>query len=167
MKTLYTDKDVDVLYDLIGQSVWYLQHLELAVSTFTALKILQRKREKGTKITEQIGERILSNQRGLTLGPLISSAKREKTMPENLWKRFDKFIKERNWLIHNCVITDYMALRNEDNKKALFNRFEEFTNEAVALKKEIYNLLEIWYSSKGYDLDYAYNLAEETLRNAE
>jgi len=163
----YAEEDIEKLFNIMGQGLWYLQHLENAVSTFTALKILQRKKEKGTKVTEQLGERVLLKQKVQTLGPLISSAKREKTIPVALAQRFDKFLKERNWLIHNSVNTDYLALRSQNNKQELFKRIDAFAEEAIELKKEIYFLLEEWYTEEGYDIEYAYNLAEQTLRDAE
>ena len=167
MNTSYTETDVGELYSLLGESIWNLQHLEIAVTTFTAMKILQRKRDKGTEITEDVGERVLNKQRRQTLGPLINAAKRERIIPNDLIERFDLFLKERNWLIHKCVVNEYLSLRNKKNKEDLFSRILVFSTEAQSLKKEIYKLLERWYEQKGYDLEHAYKLAEKLISNAE
>jgi hypothetical protein len=167
MNKPYTDEDVNYLFHILGQAVWYLQHLEYVMTTFNAFKILQRKRDKGIKINKKVGDKVLEKQRGQTLGPLIGTAKREKTIPKNLMDRFDAFLKERNWIIHKCVINEFLSLRNMDSKQRLFKRIEEFVNEAISLKKEIYNLMESWYSDTGYDLNYVYSLAGKMLKKAE
>ena len=101
MNIPYADEDVNYLFHILGQAVWYLQHLEKVMTTFNAFKILQRKRDKGIKVSKKAGQEVLEKQRGQTLGPLIGTAKREKTIPKNLMNRFDEFLEERNWLIHN------------------------------------------------------------------
>ena len=167
MNMPYTDEDVNYLFQILGQAVWYLQHLEKVLTTFNAFKILQRKRDKGLKVIKKIGDKALEKQQGQTLGPLIGTAKREKTIPKNLMNRFDDFLEERNWIIHKCVINEYLSLRNVDSKQRLFKRIEAFVDEAIELKREIHNLMESWYSDSGYDLNDAYSLAEKMLQNAE
>lgn len=167
MNTPYTQDDVNHLFHLLGQAVWYLQHLEKVMTTFNAMKILQRKRNKGTKITQEMAQKALDGQRAQTSGPLIAAAKREKTIPGQLISRFDEFLKERNWLIHKCVIEEYLSLRGQDSKDRLYARIEKFVEDAIALRRETYKLTESWYLSTGYDLHYAYSLAEELLKEAE
>lgn len=163
----YTVEDVQELYVSIGEGVWHLQHLENTVTIFTTLKILQRKRDKGLKVTEKLYEEILAKQRKLSLGPLIGSAKREKTIPTLLLKQFAEFLGERNWLIHKCVIGEYLSLRNQVTRNQLFYRLEKFTEQAQELNRKMSDLLDSWYKQKGYDLEYVYKLAEESIREAE
>ena len=163
----YSEADVQTLYNLIGQSVWHLQHLEHALTTFTAMKILQRERERGSKLTENVCRRALEKQRGFTLGPLIASAKREQTIPRILLERFDRLLQERNWLIHKCVVNEFLSLRSETRRQALFVRISSFADEAIALKNEVYEILGKWYESVGYDLDCAYQFARESVQEAE
>ena len=118
MNIPYTDDDVNYLFHVLGQAVWYLQHLEKVMTTFNALKILQGKRDKRIKITQKVAQEVLDKQRGQTLGPLIGAAKREKTIPKQLMNRFEEFLTERNWLIHKCVVDEYLSLRNVE-----LNRF--------------------------------------------
>ena len=167
MDIQYTDEDVNHLFHILGRAVWYLQHLEKVLTTFNAFRILQRKRDKGTKVTKKVGYKVLEKQQGQTLGPLIGTAKREKTIPKNLMNRFDDFLEERNWIIHKCVINEYLSLRNMDSKQRLFKRIEAFVDEAITLRREIHHLMKDWYSDSGYDLNYAYSLAEKMLENAE
>jgi len=164
---VYFETDIQTLYNLIGQSVWHLQHLENVLSMVTAMKILQKERDRGSKVTEDICLRALEKQRGFTLGPLISAAKREQTIPSILLERFDHLLQERNWLIHKCVINEFLSLRSATRKQVLFDRISSFVDETIALKNEINEILEKWYESVGYDLDYANQIAKETVREAE
>jgi hypothetical protein len=97
---------------------------------------------------------------------MISKAKREKSIPPSLHKRFERFLKERNWLIHNCNTTDYLSLRSEKNKICLFERLENFSEEAMALRKEFQNLNNEWFSEKGYDLNLAFENAKKLILEA-
>ncbi|MHC1605401.1 MAG: hypothetical protein ACXQTP_05485 [Candidatus Methanofastidiosia archaeon] len=162
-----TEEDVNYLFHVLGQAVWYLLHLEKVMTTFNAFKILQRKRDKKIKITQKMAQKVLDKQRRQTLGPLIGTAKREKTIPKKLMDRFDDFLEERNWIIHKCVVDEYLSLRNVNSKNKLFRRIERFVDEAKALRREIHNLMESWYVISGYDLDDAYSLAKQMLKNAE
>ena len=167
MKQPYTENDVNTLYTLLGMSVWQLQHLENILTTFTTLVILHKKREKGIKITEKDIEKSLQKQQKLTLAPLISSSKNQKTIPEELYNRFEKFLIERNWVIHKCVISEYLSLRNEKNKEKLFKRINNFANEAKYLTKEIHILHKSWFEKCGYDLNAAHINAENILKEVE
>ncbi len=167
MKQPYTEKDVNTLYNLLGMSVWHLQHLENILTTFTTLVILHKKVKNGEKITEKDKEEFLQKQQKLTLGPLIGSSKKEKTIPKELYNRFEKFLSERNWVIHKCVINEYLSLRNEKNKEKLFERISNFANDAQALTKEMYILHESWFEKRGYNLKAAHMKAEKILNEAE
>jgi len=137
------------------------------LTTFSALKILQKERDKGAKVTEIVGQRVLEKQRGLTLGPLIASAKREETIPLNLMKRFESLLQERNWLILKCVINEFFALRSETRKQALFARISSFVDEAISLKTSVNEIMAKWFEAAGYDLDHVFRIAQESLREAE
>ena len=163
----YTDEDVDTLYRLLGKALWHLQHLENIVASFTAFKILQAKREKGKKISEAFAKDILANQQRGTLGPIIGAAKQHGSIPGPFAIRFEGFLEERNWLIHRCVKSEYLSLRNSSSKDELFNRIKKFSNEAINLQNEIHMLFESWYEGKGYNFAEAYKLAEEQLKNSE
>ena len=63
----YTQEDVNHLFHLLGRAIWSLQHLEKAVTTFNAMKKLQRKRDKGTKITQEMAKDALARERAQTL----------------------------------------------------------------------------------------------------
>lgn len=167
MKPPYTEDDVKHLYDVLGQALWYLQHLERALTIFNTLKILQHKIDKEIKITQLMGQKVLDGQRKQTLGPLIGIAKREKTIPQQILNRFDDFLTERNWLIHKCVIDEYLSLRNVNAKEKLYARIKRFIDESIELQKEVANLIESSYVSSGKDLACAYSLAEKTLKDAE
>lgn len=162
----YTVDDVNKLYQSIGEAVWNLQHLENVMTTYNALKILQNKRENNITFTDEEAYNTLNNQRKLTLGPLISSAKQHQMLPKDLEKRFDKFLTERNWLIHKCVISDYLSLQNAKSKSNLFSRISNFVEETISLKIELNNQMQKWFVDKGYNLNLAYTLAEEIIEKS-
>jgi hypothetical protein len=167
MKLPYKEEDVNHLFNIIGQAVWHLQHLEKVLTTFNSLKILQKQRENGKNINETDANSILKKQQRLTLGPLIKAAKKEQTIPKKLIDRFDSFLDERNWVIHKCVINEYLSLRNKDDKNRLFGRIEKFIEDAILLRREVHNLLESWYVETGYDLNFVNFIAEQMIKNAE
>lgn len=167
MNQPYNVTDISTLYGLIGKSVWHLQHLELALSTYTALRILQKKRDEGIKIDETNAMKSLANQQKQVLGQLIGSAKEHGAIPKDLHARFRDFLDERNWIIHNCVIDEYLSLRNENDKTRLFCRIHEFAIEAHLLTGEINSFNELWYVEKGYSFEEAQKNAEKILSNAE
>lgn len=167
MNKPYTAEDVDKLYRLIGQSVWHLQHLENILASYIVLCKLQKERKKGDKITQIDLEKAQLKERKKTLDPLIKTSKAEKIIPSNLSDVFDVFLEERNWLIHKCVINEYLSLRNEKTKKALYQRINSFIENAVQLRREIHQLFELWFSRNGYNLKDAYGLADQKLADAE
>lgn len=166
MNTPYSENDVDMLYRLIGQGVWLLQHLENVLSLFVALKRLQKGRDSKKIIEKEACEEELEKQRKKTLGTLIESAKCEAIIPNKLLDRFDKFLVERNWLIHKCVINEFLSLRNSSDRNKLFSRIDNFSEEAKSLRNEISTLFELWYQSNGYDINTAHAVADTMLKNA-
>lgn len=167
MNLPYTQENVEQLYHLIGKAVWHLQHLENVVASFTALKVLQKQRGKGKRHQKVEVERVLEKQKGLTLGPLIGTAKAQKTIPPHLIKRFEQILNDRNWLIHRCVTGEFLSLRNVKDREQLFQKLSALSQEAITLQDEIHNLFEGWFKEVGYDLELSYRLAEDMLKNAE
>ena len=163
----YTINDVNYLFSSIGKAIWNLQHLEYLMTTYNALAILQVRRENKILFTDEDAHHVLEKQRKLTLGSLISAAKEKNVMPQKLENRFDQFLIERNWLIHKCVLSDYLSLESKESKEKLFARINYFTEEAISLKMELFNQMEHWYSNKGYDLDQAYALSELILKKSQ
>ena len=167
MKQPYTEQDVNTLYNLLGMSVWHLQHLEKQLTTFVTLVILHKKKKNEKVITEKNAGEFLQKYQKLTLGPLIGLSKKEKIIPEELYNRFEKFLYERNWVIHKCVINEYLSLRSEKNKKLLFTRIRNFANDGRDLTEEMFRLHKSWFKNCGYNLKEAYIKAEAILNNAE
>jgi hypothetical protein len=161
-----TEFDVQELFRLVGKSVWMLQHLENAVASFTAMIILQKERDKSKKITEEYAHNVLKKQKDLTLGRMIANAKSARSIPPELNNRFDIFLIERNWLIHNCIKTDYLSLRSDKKKALLFERIHDFAEEAMVLAKEIHNLHTEWFLDYGYDYNLVLQNAEKLIQEA-
>ncbi len=163
----YNEDDVSELYRLIGRGVWHLQHLENVLASFILLKKLQKDKKSGTKISQSVLEAAQAKEREKTLGPLISSGKSEKCFPNELSEKFDSYLVERHWLIHKCVIEEFLALRNVNAKLALFTRIDNFANTSIHLQNELSSLFETWFTENGYNIDRAYAIADQNMANAE
>jgi len=163
----YTYDDVEQLYNLLGQSVWQLQHLENVMATFTAMRLIQLRRNEKIDVSVENANDIVNKQRKLTLGPLIDMAVKENVVPFDLTKRLENFLGERNWLIHRCVHQEFLSMRNDSARLRLFDRISSFVNEAILIRKGIMDLGHGWLCDMGYDQEEASSLAEKMLAEAE
>ena len=166
MNTPYTADDVDDLYRSIGRCVWHLQHLDNVVFTFTTLIDLDEFKSRGEKVTEALARETRAKQRKLTLGPLIAEAKRKGSISPAMSERFDALLAERNWLIHRCVIDEYLALRGPTSRANFFRRLDAFEEMTIALRGQVATMLEDWYQRAGYDRALADAIAVRALHDA-
>lgn len=127
-------EEVAILFNLVGQSVWYLQHLEDALSTSIAMK---RDIKMRGSVSEAKMHEILRKHRRRTLGDSVNVAKKAKIYAENIQNRLDDFLKERNWLIHRLIHENGDDMNLNDKREKLFLRVEMFVDEAKNLQKEI------------------------------
>lgn len=141
-KSLKLKEQASTLFTLLGEAVWAIQHLEDALNTAIAIK-----NPKATSRLE--GYRIRDLNRKLPLGRAIEKAKKEETFEADLKNKLQKFLAERNWLIHKCMYesVDDMGMILDENK--LFSRIKNIQLTALSLKKDIELDMLNFCSSKG------------------
>jgi len=94
------DEELAILFNLIGQGIWYLQYMEDALHTFITLKVDIK---KIGSVNEKEGEKYLSKRRSNTLGVSLKVAKENHILSKELETRLELFLGERNWLVHRSV----------------------------------------------------------------
>jgi hypothetical protein len=163
----YTVDDVQRLFKLLGQAVWYTQHLELVITQNKYLMTLKQGQGDGKRIREDDVKKMLSTKKTQTLEPLIVSAKEQGALPDRLEDRFKFFLKTRSWILHNCVNDNHLSFKDPKSQKIFFGVLEEYIKEAKALKAEIFKEMESWLEANGYDLGRVYPLSGGLLKDAE
>lgn len=157
----YTVDDTQRLFNLLGQVVWYTQHLELVMTQYNTLLNLQVDHQVGTWNSKDEIRNVLSRREKETLEPLIAVATQQGSLPERLRDRFRFFIKTRSWILHDCVNDPRLSFKDAKSQDFFFDILEEYLKEAKALKAEIFREMEIWLTKNGYNLDQVYPLSGE------
>jgi hypothetical protein len=163
----YTVDDVQRLFKLLGQAVWYTQHLELVITQYNSLMTLQQGQGDAKRIREDDVKKMLSTKKTQTLEPLIISAKEQGSLPDRLEDRFKLFLKTRSWILHDCVYDNLLSFKDPKSQKIFFGVLEEYIKEAKAIKAEIFKEMESWLKANGYDLDRVYQPIGELPKDIE
>ncbi len=154
--------ELSIFYKAVGEAVWQTQYLEHALVSFVVIKHHKRKPTS----EEQAYARLEKERKG-TLGSIYGRAKVEGIIPENLEDRFDGFISERNWLIHDSNALNSEDLYDEKKTVSIINRIQAVTDESIELTRIVLSLLEEFMKSEGFDLTEAYERADNYIRNLE
>lgn len=163
----YTVDDVQRLFNLLGQAVWYTQHLELVITQYNSLMTLQQGQEPDKRISEDHVKKTLSTKKTQTLEPLFISMKAQGSLPDRLEDRFKIFLKTRSWILHDCVYDNHLSFKEPKSQQFFFGLLEEYIKEAKALKAEIFKEMEAWLKANGYDLARVYPLAGDLPKDME
>ena len=153
---------LSLFYEAVGEAIWQTQYLEKALVNFVVIK-----RHKRKPVSEEQAYARLEKERKGTLGSIYGRAKDEGIIPENLEDRFDSFISERNWLIHNSNALNSEDLYNEKTTISIINRIHAITDESIELTRTLLSLLKEFMTSEGFDLTEAYERADNYIRNLE
>lgn len=143
--------EVATLFQLLGKSVWYLQHLEDALSTSIALK---RDIKTRGSISEERANHILASHRKRTLGGSIEVARKAEIFTKIIQERLDEFLLERNWLIHRLIHENGSDMNVNGRREKLLQRIEDFVDEAQSLQRAIGEDLLQFVASQGVSLDW-------------
>lgn len=154
------DSELDVLFSLIGQSIWYLQNVEDALNTCITIKGEIKK--IGT-ISEEEAENILTKHRRNTLGTSLRIAKEKNILSKNLLAVLYEFREERDWLVHRSVHQNGDDLYQDSKRYALILRIRKFTDDALVLQNLISKELEDFVVAQGVSKEWIYNHANETI----
>ncbi|MBL1275152.1 MAG: hypothetical protein COB30_003615 [Ectothiorhodospiraceae bacterium] len=154
--------ELSVFYNAVGEAVWQIQYLEHALVNFVVIK-----RHKRKPTTEKKAYERLEKERKGTLGSIYGRAKDEGIIPKALESRFDNFIEERNWLIHDSRTSNSEDLYNVTKTEIIINRIHSIIEESIELTRVVLQLLKEFMTSEGFDLEEAYKRADGYIRGLE
>lgn len=126
--------ELNKMYWLTGQAIWYLQQVEMGLSISITLKGEIQKRGS---VPKDKADAILSKHHANTLGTSINTAKKKNIYDQLFFDRLSRFKEERDWLVHRSVRLNGEDLFVNESRDKLFRRIESFTKEAIALNGEI------------------------------
>lgn len=154
------EDELRVFFALIGQGIWYLQHVESALATCIAVK--GEIKEIGS-VSQIDGNKILAKHRRNTLGTSIRIAKERGILSDELMRALGVFKEERDWLVHKSMNENGDDLYLGGARHALLTRFEEFSDHARHLQKLIAKELEDYVVSKGISRDWIHRRAMQDI----
>lgn len=134
-----------MLYCLVGEAVCYVQHVEDALSHSIVLK----KTKPKTKLE---ADQLLAKHRTETLGSAISIAEKECLYPESLQQALNKFLSERNWLIHKSIAQNRDEWDLNISRDKLMARIKSITTQAQELIQLIEEDLIVFSENNGVDM---------------
>lgn len=139
-------EELQVFFKLIGSGIWYLQHVEDALSTYITVKA-EIKERSGTSADN--AERLLSKHRRNTLGTSIRIAKDRQVLDTELLTMLEAFKLERDWLVHRSIDENGDDLYLNSHRPRLLRRLNKFSEDARRLQRLIAQELEDFVVSKG------------------
>ncbi len=154
-------EELEFLFVLIGRGIWHLQYVEDALHNTVTLK--GEVKIRGS-ITQDQAEALLAKVRRKTLGQSLKISRESQLLNELLQTRLEKFLEERNWLVHRSVNQNGDDLYVDEARVALFSRIELFSEEAKALQKLIVSELEAFVVSQGVSQERVLEEAIEKIR---
>lgn len=140
------EQELPVFFGLIGQGIWYLQHVESALTT--CLTVMGDIKEVGT-VGRQEAEKILARHQRNTLGTSLRLAEEKGVLTQRLMVALREFKKERDWLVHRSMNENGDDLYLNSSRQAIFQRLERFSEQARTLQKLIAQELEDYVVGKG------------------
>ena len=121
---------LSVFWQEIGFCIMQIQTFELTLSYYLTQVHKIDFEMNSNKISS------LYNKYGkFTIGQLFKEVKECEKLPNDLEKRIDFFIKERNWLVHNSRKENEGDLFDQSKYNALIQRIINLADEALFLAK--------------------------------
>lgn len=149
-------EELQVFFKLIGSGIWYLQHVEDALSTYITVKADIK--ERGGTSAEN-AERLLSKHRRNTLGTSIRIAKDRQVLDPELLAMLEAFKVERDWLVHRSMDENGDDLFLNSDRLRLLLRLNKFSEDAKRLQRLIAEELEDFVVSKGVSREWIHQKA--------
>ena len=150
------EDELPVFFSLIGQGIWYLQHVENALNTFLTVK---GDIKEIRSVSEDEGEKMLSKHRRNTLGTSMRIAKEKDILSSELMFALNTFKEERDWLVHRSMNENGDDLYLNKDRQALFERLDDFAEQARSLQKMIAKELEDYVVGKGVSREWIHRRA--------
>jgi hypothetical protein len=100
----------------------------------------------------QAGMDALAKERKKTLGMLLREAKEAHLVEGDIAAAFRLLVGERNWLIHRSMHECNDGLYDLAERAAFIERLDLLTDEAIRLKKQLYEGATRWLADQGVDV---------------
>jgi len=155
-------EELDSLFSLIGQSIWYLQNVEEALNTCITIKGDIKNIGSVSKIE---GDNMLSKHRRNTLGTSLRIATKKNILSADLIKELKLFKEERDWLVHRSVYQNGDDLYHNEKRYELLFRIKSFINNALKLQKLISKELEAFVIQQGVSKEWIDNNARKIIQS--
>ena len=133
------------LYCHVGEAVCAVQYVEDALSHSIVLKV-------GAPPTKSEADQQLEKHQKYTLGKAIRIAGEKAIFSELIQTRLNKFLKERNWLIHKSIAHGAKALEKNENRNRMIDRIKAITKQAHELLEMIEGDLIDFAEASGKDM---------------
>ena len=153
--------ELEYMFKVIGQAVWHLQYLEVALDQLITLKVDIR--TPGRVPEAEAWAMLTRNQRD-TLGDSIKKAEKNQALDEATLKRLRSLNHERRWLVHRSYTENGKDLYEDVTRQAMLERLANFMVDARALHYEMNSEVEKYVASFGYDTEAIARQAETDLR---
>ncbi len=145
-----------MFFKLIGSGIWYLQHVEDALSTFITVKA--EIKERGG-VSDDNAMSLLSKHRRNTLGTSIRIAEDRQVLDSEMIAILKTFKLERDWLVHRSLNENGDDLYLNTDRLRLLERLHKFSEDAKKLQRLIAEELEDFVVSKGVSREWIHQKA--------
>lgn len=125
-----TQREFAELTSLVGLAVWQIQVLEQALGCYL---VMVHKIAIGTARAEV--EATFAKTEKRTLGQISASIRDTGRAPAKLLPRLERFVDERNWLVHRSRHENRKDIYSPKKRIALSQRISSLADEALSLMK--------------------------------
>jgi hypothetical protein len=134
-------QDFVELHKRIGLALWHSQAFEDSLSRFITL-ILKLPPSRAEDEVNAVLEKMFSK----TLGQLVTELKKANTTNSvsEFERRMNKFLDERNWLVHHSWRQHHTDLYIPEKLPPLYQRLANLADEALKLQKIFGDLAHAW-----------------------
>ena len=158
MRRQINSEELAILYNKIGQAIWFSQYLESALAQYIVLKVLAKEVGEFTEAEANRHQVRLNKQ---PLGRLIAEAESLSVLDDIPLNRLRNFNERRKWVVHNSTREDGVELYTSEGRKSVFDRLETFIHEAQDLHKFIGDQIVEYCVSRGKNKKTIYDDAEK------
>lgn len=143
----------------VGFSLWQLQELEGVSAQYF---VLLAQATKGMGL--EAGNALEAKAKKRTFGATFQEMKKAGLLPDDLPKRFESILSERNWLVHSSRADSRSAIHSDTSMKRLVDRLEKIADEALSLLKAIGKLTEAYVVKHGVTKEDIDSKSQELLK---
>jgi len=143
----------------VGHAVWQIQVLEETVALHLVMV-----HKVDAKTARRDTEKMFARASKQTLGQLFGAIRDIGKSPSDLLSRFERFVDERNWLIHRSRHENRKDLYSDTRRPQLVARISAVADEALSLLTAFQDLTEAHLIARGMDRAKMKPRAEDVLR---